>query len=365
MALLRRYKSSFRERFERPLKIGVVLFGLLGDVLMRTSALRELRSSFPDAQIYCYVDPIGAEVLSLSSDQHRVVIVVNRSKESRLLYVWRRLLLHWTIWREGFDILVDFYNGPSSHRLLLTSGAKMQLMVRNAEIICVPPARPVSVRVHRNRHHLSNLYFALLDHISTPVSSDTDVVPWVNHSPLGGAACGFDDRHYFVSLATGDPRKNLPSALLAEIANWLYQECGATPLIACNPGQEHLQDDFAQALDAHNIPSTRLGRMDLSELLNLMRAVRLSILPDTGLFHLAVASGTPVLGIFTHTHPLHVDPFLDRVHIVFKEDRAAGLDQHGLPHGSQKITGQEALGALRVLMREMDSKEWSYDRVHA
>ena len=66
------------------MKIGVILFGLLGDVLMRTAALRELRQLFPDALIYCYVDPIGAEVLGLSHDDRRVVEIVDRSKRGRL-----------------------------------------------------------------------------------------------------------------------------------------------------------------------------------------------------------------------------------------------------------------------------------------
>lgn len=317
---------------------------------MRTSALRELRQLFPGALIYCYVDPIGAEVLSLSEDRFRVVKVVNRSKQSRLLYLWRRALLHWSIRLESFDLLVDLYNGSSSHRLLLTSKAKKVLMVRDAQVIAKPPSTAPKIRVHKNERHLSNLYFSMLGHLDKPVSFTPDIRPWVDLESVTRRCGKFDKRHYFVSLATGDPRKNLPFGLMRQLACWLYQERGLQPVIACNPGQERLQSEFEQHLSEAGIPCVRLGLAGLVDLLWLIRSVRLSILPDTGLFHLAVASGGSVLGIFTHTHPLHVDPFLDRVRIVFRKGSEAGVDLHGLPFGSKQIVLQEVIDSLLMLL---------------
>lgn len=329
---------------------------------MRTSALRELRQSFPGAIIFCYVDPIGAEVLSLSEDRCRVVKVVNRSKQSRLLYLWRKALLHWSIRLEAFDLLVDLYNGTSSHRLLLTSKAKKVLMVRDAQIIAIPPSTAPIIREYKNERHLSNLYFSMLGHLDKPVSCPPDIRPWVDLGSVTRGCSEFDNRHYFVSLATGDPRKNLPFGLMRQLACWLYQERGLQPVIACNPGQERLQSEFEQHLSEAGIPYVRLGLVGLVDVLWLIRSVRFSILPDTGLFHLAVAAERPVLGIFTHTHPLHVDPFFDWVRIVFRKGPEAGIDLHGLPFGSKQIALQEVIDSLLMLLDKTEVQGWRHAR---
>lgn len=61
-------------------RICFINVGLLGDVLMRTPVIRELRKLYPNAEITCIVDPIGREILSLNSDIDNLKII-NRSKK--------------------------------------------------------------------------------------------------------------------------------------------------------------------------------------------------------------------------------------------------------------------------------------------
>lgn len=332
------------------MKIGVILFGLLGDVLMRSAALRELRQMFPRATIHCYVDPVGAEVLSLSKDIGRVVKVVDRSRRSYVFYLWQRIMLHWSIRAESFDILIDLYNGPSSHWLLMTSKARKLLMLRDSRVIAIPPSRAPTMRSYENKRHLSNHYFSLLGHLDAPGYCIPDVRPWVDADNPIKNFCDFDHRHYLVSVATGDPKKNLPFWLVRRIADYLYRERGLLPVLVCNPGQEHLQSDLEKYLTDVGVPCVRLGFIGLIDLFVLMRSVRLSILPDTGLFHLALAAGGPVLGIFTHTPPQLVDPKLPQVSILFEENSAGLAYSDELPFGTKEIPVTLAIERLRVLL---------------
>ncbi len=44
-------------------KIGILMYGLLGDVLMRTPVINEIRNRNPNSDIYIFVDPIGKEII--------------------------------------------------------------------------------------------------------------------------------------------------------------------------------------------------------------------------------------------------------------------------------------------------------------
>ena len=317
---------------------------------MRSAALRELRNLFPGAVMHCYVDAVGAEALSLSHDPYRVVKVVNRSKRNRPLYLWRKALLHWNTRIESFDLFVDFYNGPSSRRLLLNSNSRRVLFIRDSKVISIPPSRAVTTRTHSNTHHLSNLYFRMLGHLYGTTPCSPDVRPWVGPKTVRDHHTKFDHRHYFVSLATGDPRKNPPLELMRQLAGWLHSERGLIPIIACNPGQENLQKDFEQYLLVAGIPFLSLEPLGLTNLLSIMESVRLSILPDTGLFHLAVAAGRPLFGIFTHTHPQLVDPHLPHVKFAFIPNDLGLMDQNGLRYGTKEIPLTLAIQNLKALL---------------
>ena len=61
--------------------ICVLMMGLLGDVLMRTPLIKELKNLYPNEKIIVIVDPIGKEVLQNNPDIYEI-IVLNRSKKN-------------------------------------------------------------------------------------------------------------------------------------------------------------------------------------------------------------------------------------------------------------------------------------------
>jgi len=137
-------------------KIVVIAFGLLGDVLMRTPFLRELRAVYPSAKITAIVDPIGRDVLLLSGlvDQ---MIVSRRSKKSKPRYFLNKFLLHWKIFVARADLVVDLYGGKSSRLLASFSGGKKKVLIHSGMIECEVFERQSEKVRHTNCHHLSNV----------------------------------------------------------------------------------------------------------------------------------------------------------------------------------------------------------------
>ena len=66
------------------------MMGLLGDVLMRTPLIKELKNLYPNAKIIVIVDPIGKEVLQNNPDIYEI-IVLNRSKKNIFKYLYGKI----------------------------------------------------------------------------------------------------------------------------------------------------------------------------------------------------------------------------------------------------------------------------------
>jgi len=320
------------------------MFGLMGDVLMRSALLRELRQLEPNSSMVCYVDKAGEEVLLLSHDPLRAVRTVDRFTGG-LSGLFEKLLLIWKFRRERFDLVLDLYNSPSSRRMLSFSGCGRRIWIKGG-IVRTNFLSPEPVMMKEKSSHLNNLYFQMLS-ILWPAHTPKGFLPWVD-APSGSSGGPPTLRgNYLISLAAGDPRKYIPIPCASLIAEYLYREHQLVPVVARNPTLEILQEQFCESLKESGVPFDRLSLMSLSGILGTLEQLRFSILPDTGLFHLALGLRKPVLGVFTYTNPALVDPRVPWVEFIFKEASPKALDQHACPVGTADLTPSEVTLALQ------------------
>jgi ADP-heptose:LPS heptosyltransferase len=97
-----------------------------------------------------------------------------------------------------------------------------------------------------------------------------------------------------------------PAARYAELADWLWSDCGLVSLVTYGPGEEALARSVvenARSGAARSIPST------LKQFVAIARRAALFVGGDTGPLHLAAASGTPIVGLYGPTSPERNGPF--------------------------------------------------------
>jgi heptosyltransferase I len=127
--------------------------------------------------------------------------------------------------------------------------------------------------------------------------------------------------------ATGNSRVLIisPAASKAE-RNWLperyaaladYAHTKGFAVILCG-GPTELERSLSQAILASaQHPITDLtGKTNLKQLLALLKHASLVLAPDTGPTHMAVAVGTPVIGLYGHSNPDRTGPYLFRQYVV-------------------------------------------------
>jgi len=93
-----------------------------------------------------------------------------------------------------------------------------------------------------------------------------------------------------------------------EIANYLISQ-SITPVFSGSPAKEEIE--YINSIKKH-LPANSIniaGKVSLSELTKIISQSQLFIGPDTGITHLAAATGIPVIALFGPTNPLIWGPW--------------------------------------------------------
>jgi ADP-heptose:LPS heptosyltransferase len=340
-------------------RIGVLLYGLLGDVLIRTPFLRELRSLYPDSQIIAFVDPSGREALELTNLVDETV-VVSRARRRFRSEIFLRFFNILKLRFFRFDLLIDLYVSQSSEIESFCSGATYRIrsgfenptanfLVHSYDLL--NPYRFI------NSHHYSNSSLRSLAFLTfSKVNLSTR--PALDMSRLSALAITtrkISDSFFLISLGAGDPRKVPGTDEMAVLCKHIWKTKGYLPVIVRNPGQENLQSALRAALSSSNTPSYGLEASSLSEIAALMLNAKIVITPDSGLFHIAVGLGVELLAFFTYTNPELVRPESKNVTIFFNPTTAHDTSETFLPFGNRLPSIDNVLATVSSVLKRLDN----------
>jgi ADP-heptose:LPS heptosyltransferase len=340
-------------------RIGVLLYGLLGDVLIRTPFLRELRSLYPDSQIIAFVDQSGREALALTNlvDETVVVSRARRVFRSDLLF---RIFNILRIRYFQFDLLIDLYISKSTMIEMLLSGTTYRIRSGftnpTANFLAQSYASLNSYNFI-NMHHYGN---SSLRSLAFLTFSDVNLStrPALDMSrlrALASATRSISESFFLVSLGAGDPRKVPAIDEMAVLCKHIWKTKGYLPIIVRNPGHENLQSALRAELLLSNTPSYALEELSLSEIAALMLNAKLVITPDSGLFHIAVGLGVELLAFFTYTNPELVRPESENVTIFFNPDTSNDTREALLPFGNGLPSIDTILATASSTLNRLDN----------
>lgn len=328
-------------------KIGVIMFGLLGDVLIRTPVIRALKDIYPGAKIIAIIDPIGAPLLQ-NNGYVDELIIVQRNQKNKLEKNLGKIKAVFAIRKQKFDLIVNLYNGGSSPTMVFLSNARYKLgfcQQKNKYVYNV--INECEVDRLTKTQSLYSYMMSIVEPLSdkrydlTPVFEPKDEIDEKMKLYLGE----FDqdlDNVYVLNLGASKVDKLLDMDKYVLLVEYAYSKYGFIPAIILNPGQEYLQNDFiSKFIQPKNIPHIKLGPLSLSEIASVIKLTKFISTPDTGVMHLAMALDAYIYAIFTYTHPVFVELGNEKFISVFE-----GFDE-GKLHQRQDIS-------LETLKRNID-----------
>jgi len=278
----------------------IVRLGALGDIVHAVPAAAALRRAFPEARIDWLVEAKHRAIVDLVTAIDRT-IVVERSTPGGWLKAVRELRA------TRYDLAIDLQGLLKSAVLARASGAA-HVVGFSIWHLREKTARPFYSDAHDiESGHVIAKNLQLLEAVDV---HDAEIAFPIAQTPSAAldavrASIG-DARFALVNPGAAWPNKRWPPERFGEVAAFLRDACGLTPVVLWGPGEEDLARAVVRAAGAAAVlaPPT-----SVADVLTLARAAALVVSGDTGPLHLAMAVGAPTVSLFGPTDPARNGPF--------------------------------------------------------
>ena len=293
----------------QPDRVCLIKPSSLGDVVHALPVLSSLRSLWPDAHIAWVVNRGLCGLLDGNPDLDEV-IPFDRSQmklsASGLGSISRFLL---DLRRRRFDLTVDLQGLLRSGVMARATGAPIRVGLadcregsRHFATHLIPSPGPESHAVDR----LLKVAEAFGAEIAEPrfrVAIGPDDLEWAR-----SALESVPRPSLAINVGARWLTKRWPPEHFAEVARRAVQERGAGLVLVGAPEDHSLVDELRAVLDP--IEALNLcGRTTLPQLAAIASETDVFLSNDTGPLHLAAATGTKVVGVYTCTSPARTGPY--------------------------------------------------------
>ena len=330
-----------------PLRILVVRFGAMGDIIQTLPAVADLRRGIPGAKIVWAVESRWRELLAGNPDVDEFVSVPLRrwlrtgsGPSETAGEVLRRLR------RNNFDLALD-----------------MQGLVKSAVVSAASNAETVAGLDQRllREPHAALLYDRRLETAGTHVvdryrelaAMATGCLPPPEARfplPPGELRDGLPERYVLTSAQAGWGAKQWPQERYSELAARLWTENRIPLVVDCVPGEEAHANairDAAPEGAIHTHPST------LSQLIGATRRAAAVVGVDSGPLHLAAALARPGVAIFGPTDPARNGPYGSSMTVLRVPDAETTYKRTADPSASMRAWSADAV--YRELVPRLNS----------
>ena len=286
----------------------------IGDVVMATAALSALRSTFPAAHISWALGPWSARAVAHHPDMDAVLDIGSdmplRTLPAMLRFV-RQL-------RAGdYDMAISLVRSPMMSLALYLAGIPLRVGLDsggrgfgyNLRVPIDPDAREHESAIYlkvicavagKTVEAWENLPVtpAAQESIRHKLSERKIAPPFIVAHPGGGSNPGMQLAH-----------KRYPPAQLAAMLNQVAEKTGASVILLGGPTDEALVAAVKQGTQARFV--SWVGELSFPEIGALAAEALLYIGNDTGLTHLAAASGARAVMLMGPTDPQRYAPYTD------------------------------------------------------
>ena len=277
----------------------------LGDVLLTTPLLHSLRQAYPDAQLDILVYSNTASMLEGNPDINSIIITPNRPNRADLWYLFRKLF-------RRYDLAIATQTGDRP--FLYT------LLAAPFRVAAVPPKNTTGwwkrffvqrwTEFDNDNTHTVLQHLKLLDLIDVPrcfsliPPKTSHVQQLVEQFPFLTEAAGFAILHPHPQWTY----KQWTVEGWIEVGLYLKNR-GLNLVLSCGPAQQEI--DYVTGIQ-HQLPDDTInlaGQVSLAQLAYIIAQAKLYIGPDTGITHLAAATGIPVITLYGPTNPVKWAPW--------------------------------------------------------
>jgi len=272
-------------------QILVIRLGAIGDVILASAPLLNLKLAYPESEISFLTRHDLAGLAEYMTGADKILPFPQHAGNRDLVRMGEYLDAI------GFDAVVDLHGNLRSWYLRRYINANRKIVYPKRRL-----DRIAAVRLNRidpNPPHTINLYNTAVESVGAKIHADRPVLNLIRRPKR---FLEFDNNRSTIGLAPGAsyPTKQYPPAQFASVVDSLYRETDynlAVFLSSDDREFEEIKEGRSEGRFSvfYDVP--------LESLAYLIEECRLLLCNDSGLMHLGSAVGTPVLALFGPTHP--------------------------------------------------------------
>ena len=269
----------------------------LGDVVVTSSLVRRLRSMVPGVFIGMVTSRTNQPAAELLEGVDRYHVIGGSPFET-----WKAIRDARSI---GYDLVLNLvFNRTTSGGLLANiiapggikvgQGAEKYRFYFNA-----------LATLARGQHHMSEILRSLGTQVFGDRFADDDLRYSLTDDPKAAQRVeaflkGLNGAPVLLNISAGDAVRTPSVEQVQAIARHISQRMETPIVVIASPGQEAWREAVVRACrseQVHEFPQG--GPSSFAEVVALTRRCRLVVTPDTSLVHIAGATGTPLLALYT------------------------------------------------------------------
>lgn len=285
-------------------KILLIKLKGIGDVVMSTIVLDNLRAAFPDAKIDFLTEP-PSEPLLTALPQINKVLLFRKNESFSALKIIKEVI------PGRYDLVIDMFANPRTALITLLSGARYRAGFpyrgRKYAYNLFGPAE-------RGGMHAALLHLELLKYIGLPADKK-ELHFGLTEEDKEFAATFFaktfspDDAVVALSPSGGWPSKKCEPEKFAAFAKRILKSCAVKFLVVWGPGDKTDAELIANELGSSAVLAPPSSIREMGALLQQCCCV---LANDSGPMHIAAACKVPVLSVHGPTNPAFQSAFGDK-----------------------------------------------------
>ena len=282
-----------------PKRILVVRTDRIGDVILSTPVIKNLKSAYPNAYIVFMCRPYTKDVLEGNPYLDEVIVYDKYGRHKSLL---SSIAFSFYLRKKHFDWAVILH--PTNRVHLTTFFAAIPFRVGWDRKMGFFLSKRIFHHKQLGKKHELEYTLDILRALGIPIMHKDTYFPLKDESNVKVGVLlrdkGISDRDNFLAIhpLASCPSKRWPQDYFIKVVRILKKEIGIKIVVVSSKDEMALSDDIAK----EDVIDLR-GKLNISELGSLIKRSSLFLSNDSGPVHIAWTLGVPVISIFGRKDP--------------------------------------------------------------
>ncbi|MBU2437238.1 MAG: lipopolysaccharide heptosyltransferase II [Candidatus Omnitrophica bacterium] len=280
---------------KEPKRILIVRTDRIGDVVLSTPVIKNLKLNFPNAYLAFMCRPYTKKIVEGNPYLDEVIVYDKYGKDKG---IWASIKFAFYLRRQNYDWVIILH--PTNRVHLITFLAGIPFRIGWDKKMGFLLSKKIPHKKQEGRKHELEYTLDILRELSIPIVDKTTYFPFKEEAGKKVikllSTSGLENGEKFIVIhpSASCPSKRWPSEYFSQVVRLLKEKAGLKIVVV----SAAMEREFGEQIIRENEVVDLRGKLNISELGFLFKKAALFVSNDSGPVHIAAAVKTPVISIF-------------------------------------------------------------------